>query len=69
MSKSRDSVEDLRTIDTVTATANAALPKAGGALTGAVTTNSTIDGRDVAADGVLATNAMPKSGGAFTGAP
>ena len=41
---------------------------AGGALTGAVTTNSTIDGRDVAADGVLATNAMPKSGGAFTGA-
>ena len=41
---------------------------AGGALTGAITTNSTIDGRDVAADGVLATNAMPKSGGAFTGA-
>jgi len=40
---------------------------AGGALTGAVTTNSTIDGRDVAADGVLATNAMPKSGGSFTG--
>jgi hypothetical protein len=28
-----------------------ALPKAGGALTGAVTTNSTFDGRDVAADG------------------
>ena len=27
------------------------LPKAGGALTGAVTTNSTFDGRDVAADG------------------
>ena len=40
---------------------------AGGALTGAVTTNSTIDGRDVAADGVLATNAMPKAGGAFSG--
>ena len=34
MSKSRDSVEDLRTIDTVTATANAALPKAGGSVTG-----------------------------------
>ena len=32
-------------------TADAALPKAGGALTGAVTTNSTFDGRDVAADG------------------
>jgi len=44
------------------------MPKSGGAFTGAVTTNSTIDGRDVAADGVLATNAMPKSGGAFTGA-
>ena len=44
------------------------LATTGGALTGALTTNSTIDGRDVAADGVLATNAMPKSGGAFTGA-
>ena len=44
------------------------LPKSGGAMTGAITTNSTIDGRDVAADGVLATNAMPKAGGAFTGA-
>tara|TARA_R110002074_G_scaffold43081_4_gene112711 strand:- start:5867 stop:8608 length:2742 start_codon:yes stop_codon:yes gene_type:complete len=28
-----------------------ALPKAGGAMTGAITTNSTFDGRDVAADG------------------
>jgi len=44
------------------------LPKSGGAMTGAITTNSTFDGRDVAADGVLATNAMPKAGGAFTGA-
>ena len=44
------------------------LASTGGALTGALTTNSTIDGRDVAADGVLATNAMPKSGGAFSGA-
>jgi hypothetical protein len=33
------------------ATADLALPKAGGALTGAVTTNSTFDGRDVATDG------------------
>ena len=32
-------------------TADAALPKSGGALTGPVTTNSTFDGRDVAADG------------------
>jgi len=44
------------------------MPKSGGAFTGAVTTNSTFDGRDVAADGILATNAMPKSGGAFSGA-
>jgi len=43
------------------------LPLAGGALTGAVTTNSTFDGRDVAADGVLATNALPKAGGTLTG--
>ena len=74
MSKSRDSVEDLRTIDTVTATANAALPKAGGALTGAVTTNSTFDGVDIATrDGVLtsttatAAAALPKAGGTMTG--
>jgi hypothetical protein len=32
-------------------TAGDALPKTGGALTGAVTTNSTFDGRDVATDG------------------
>lgn len=32
-------------------TADAALPKAGGAMTGAITTNSTFDGRDVANDG------------------
>jgi len=53
---------------TLTTALGTKMPKAGGAFTGAVTTNSTIDGRDVAADGVLATNAMPKSGGAFTGA-
>ena len=38
-----------------------ALPKAGGAMTGAITTNSTFDGRDVATDGTkldtIATNA------------
>jgi len=42
-------------------TADAALPKAGGAMTGAITTNSTFDGRDVATDGAkldtIATNA------------
>ena len=32
-------------------TAEAALPKSGGAMTGAITTNSTFDGRDVATDG------------------
>ena len=51
-----------------TTTAGAALPKAGGAMTGAITTNSTFDGRDVAADGVLATNALPKAGGTMSGA-
>jgi len=56
-------------------TADAALPLAGGALTGAVTTNSTFDGVDIATrDGVLTTTtttanaALPKSGGAMTGA-
>ena len=41
---------------------------AGATLTGAITTNSTFDGRDVAADGVTADAALPKSGGAMTGA-
>jgi hypothetical protein len=56
-------------------TADAALPKAGGALTGAVTTTSTFDGVDIATrDGVLTTTtntanaALPKAGGAMTGA-
>ena len=44
------------------------LDKSGGAMTGAITTNSTFDGRDVAADGVTADAALPKSGGAMTGA-
>lgn len=39
------------TLTNTTNTANAALPKAGGAMTGAITTNSTFDGRDVATDG------------------
>ena len=38
-------------INTDIATGVAALPKAGGAMTGAITTNSTFDGRDVATDG------------------
>jgi hypothetical protein len=56
-------------------TANAALPKTGGAMTGAITTNSTFDGVDIATrDGVLtsttatAAAALPKAGGAMTGA-
>ena len=38
-------------LTSTTTTANAALPKAGGAMTGAITTNSTFDGRNVATDG------------------
>ena len=52
-----------------------ALPKAGGAMTGAITTNSTFDGVDIATrDAVLtsttttANAALPKAGGAMTGA-
>lgn len=55
--------------------ADAALPKAGGAVTGAITTNSTFDGVDIATrDAVLTTTtttanaALPKTGGAMTGA-
>jgi hypothetical protein len=51
-----------------------AMPKSGGAFTGAVTTNSTIDGVDIATrDGVLTTTtttanaALPKAGGTMTG--
>ena len=54
---------------------NNVLPLAGGAMTGAITTNSTFDGVDVATrDGVLtsttttANAALPKAGGAMTGA-
>jgi hypothetical protein len=46
---------DLDSIDTnlksVSDIANASLPKSGGAMTGAITTNSTFDGRDVGVDG------------------
>ena len=38
-------------LTSTTTTANAALPKAGGAITGAITTNSTFDGRNVSVDG------------------
>ena len=61
-------------LTTTTALANAALPKSGGALTGALTTNSTIDGVDIATrDGILtsttatAAAALPKSGGTMAG--
>ena len=54
--------------------ANAALPKAGGAMTGAITTNSTFDGVDIATrDAVLTSTtttagaALPKAGGTMTG--
>ena len=70
-----NSKADTTTVNAVTTTANAALPKAGGAMTGAITTNSTFDGVDIATrDGVLtsttttANAALPKSGGAMTGA-
>jgi len=57
------------------ALAAAVLPLAGGAMTGAITTNSTFDGVDIATrDGVLTSTtttadaALPKAGGAMTGA-
>jgi len=66
---------DIATGVTAGTTASAALPKAGGAMTGAITTNSTFDGVDVATrDGVLTSTtttagaALPKAGGAMTGA-
>ena len=43
-------------LTSATTTANAALPKAGGAMSGAITTNSTFDGRDVATDGAKLDN-------------
>ena len=65
---------DIATGVTGNTTANAALPKAGGAMTGAITTNSTFDGVDIATrDGVLtsttatAAAALPKAGGSMSG--
>jgi hypothetical protein len=56
-------------------TADAALPKTGGAMSGPITTNSTFDGVDIATrDAVLTTTtttanaALPKAGGTMTGA-
>jgi len=54
-------------LDTVSTVASAALPKAGGAMTGAITTNSTFDGVDVAACNTTASAALPKAGGTMTG--
>ena len=60
---------------TLTTALGTKMPKSGGAFTGAVTTNSTFDGVDIAArDAVLtsttttANAALPKSGGTMTGA-
>ena len=62
-------------LDTVSGVASAALPKAGGAMTGAITTNSTFDGVDIATRDAILTSttttaaaALPKAGGAMTGA-
>jgi len=70
-----NSKADTTTVNTVTTTANAALPKSGGAMTGAITTNSTFDGVDIATrDAVLTTTtttanaALPKAGGTMSGA-
>ena len=54
--------------------AAAALPKSGGAMTGAITTNSTFDGVDIATRDAILTSttttagaALPKAGGTMTG--
>jgi len=61
-------------INTDIATGPAALPKAGGAMTGAITTNSTFDGVDIATRDAILTSttttagaALPKAGGTMTG--
>ena len=43
-------------LDTVSGVASAALPKAGGAMTGAITTNSTFDGIDIAVRDAILTS-------------
>jgi hypothetical protein len=67
-------VSALANAATAQTTADAALPKAGGAMTGAITTNSTFDGVDIATrDGILTSTtttagaALPKAGGTMTG--
>ena len=60
--------DDANFSTTVTNSIADKLPLSGGAMTGAITTNSTFDGRDVAADGVTADAALPKAGGTMTGA-
>ena len=67
--------QDLATKAYVDGASGAALPLSGGAMTGAITTNSTFDGVDIATrDAVLtsttttANAALPKAGGAVTGA-
>ena len=67
--------DDANFSTTVTNSIATKLPLSGGAMTGAITTNSTFDGVDIATrDAVLtsttttANAALPKSGGAMTGA-
>ena len=71
MSKARDAIEDLRSIATVddaqTFTAKPTFD-AGIDVTGDIAVTGTVDGRDVAADGVTADAALPKAGGTMTGA-
>ena len=61
------STTQLATTAFVTTEAALKADLAGAAFTGAITTTSTIDGRDVAADGVTADAALPKAGGTMTG--
>ena len=65
---------DIATGVTGNTTANAALPKAGGAMTGAITTNSTFDGVDIATRDAILTSTTsavalkaPKDNPVFTG--
>jgi hypothetical protein len=65
---------DIATGVTAGTVAAAALPKAGGAMTGAITTNSTFDGVDIATRDAILTSttttagaALPKAGGTMTG--
>jgi hypothetical protein len=67
--------DDANFSTTITNSIATKLPLSGGAMTGAITTNSTFDGVDIATrDGVLSTTvttanaALPKAGGAMTGA-